>query len=182
MTSFNLKKHYKEKVVDNLKKKFDISNVMAIPKLDKIVINRGLGEATVTPALIETSVNQFITLTGQKPILRKSKKAISNFKLRENQIIGCKVTLRRDKMYEFLSKFINLSAAKIRDFRGFSDSFDKDGNITIGIRESESIFPELSGTSVDKPLGLSITIVTTAKNKEQAKYLLTEMGFPFRKK
>ena len=182
MTVFNLKKHYEENVVPTLIKKLNIKNQMAIPNLVKIVINRGIGESTVNPSIIELTVKQLIAITGQKPILRKSQKAISNFKLRENQTIGCKVTLRREKMWSFLSRFIHLSCPKVRDFRGLSDNFDKQGNITIGIRETESIFPELEGLVVDKLHGLSITIVTSADNRSSAKTLLTEIGLPFRNK
>eukprot|EP01047_Picozoa_sp_COSAG01_P000079 COSAG01_NODE_1_length_100484_cov_170.446142_79_plen_182_part_00 len=178
----NLKDRYINKVIPTLIDKLEIKNIMAIPKICKVVINRGIGESTVNSAVIELTVNQLIKLTGQKPILRKSKKSISNFKLREGQVIGCKVTLRRQKMYDFLDKFINITCAKIRDFRGFPDTFDDHGNMTIGIRETESIFPEVMGSLVDKVHGLSITIVTSATNRVDAKALLVELGFPFRNK
>lgn len=177
----NTKKRYQTTVIPNLKTKLKKNNLMSLPKLTKIVLNRGMGSATENPSLIELTVNQFIALTGQKPVLRKAKKSISNFKLRENQIIGCKVTLRRDKMYHFFDKFINLASAKIRDFRGFKPSFDSEGNLTIGIRECESIFPELTSTTVDNTHGLSITIVTSTKDKLESRILFDELGFPFKK-
>lgn len=182
MKNYNLKNHYEKEVVHTLKTKLSINNRMAIPKLVKVVINRGIGESTVNPAIIEQTVNQFINITGQKPLLRKSKKSISNFKLRENQIIGCKVTLRRQNMYSFITKFIHLVCPKIRDFRGLPDNFDQFGNITFGLVDTESIFNEIKLNSIDKTHGLSITIVTSAQDKVAAKLLLTEMGFPFRNK
>ncbi len=176
----NIKEKYKNEVVHLIQKKFNTTNIMSIPKFTKIVINRGLGEAANNNKMIEFTVNQFIAITGQIPQLTRSKKAISNFKLRKDQIIGCKVTLRSQKMYDFLTKFINIVLPKIRDFRGLSKrSFDGKGNYTIGIDESR-IFSEFD-TDFEKDLGFDITFVTTANTDEEALFLLESIGIPFRK-
>lgn len=163
-----------------MKEKFQYKNVLSIPSITKIVINRGLGEAVVNSSVVETTVKQIVQITGQKPVLRKSKKAISNFKIRKDQVIGVSVTLRRKKMEDFLIKFLNIVLPKIRDFRGLPfKAFDGMGNYNIGIKE-DSIFPELK-LDMDKIRGFNITFVTTAKSDDEAKYLLELMGFPFRK-
>ncbi|MEK7299396.1 MAG: 50S ribosomal protein L5 [Candidatus Margulisiibacteriota bacterium] len=176
----HFKKVYREEVLQSLQDKFQYGNVNQIPKLVKIVINRGLGESLVNSKVINTTVEQFHALTGQKPLLTKSRKSISNFKLRKGQVIGCKVTLRGDKMYEFLSKFINLGLPKVRDFRGLSvNGFDGQGNLNLGIKE-DTLFPEIR--DVDKTRGMDICIVTSAKSDAEAYELLLGFGMPFRDK
>ena len=180
MKKQNIKDIYKKDVIKKLQEKYNYKSVMAVPKIEKIIINRGLGEATVNQKVIELTVNQFVAITGQIPVLCRSKKAISNFKIRKDQIIGCKVTLRSNKMYDFLTKFINIALPKIRDFRGISkNSFDGRGNYTLGITES-GIFPEFTA-DVDKDRGFDITFVTTAKTDKEAYDLLDFIGMPFRK-
>ncbi len=177
----DLKQKYNQTIKKKLQEKFQYSNVMAIPKIEKIVINRGLGEVVTNNKALNTTIEQFIAITGQKPILRKSKDAISNFKIREGQIIGCKVTLRSKRMYDFLSKLINIILPKIRDFRGVpTKSFDGRGNYTLGIKE-DSIFPEIQG-DIDKLRGFDISFVTsTNTSDEEAFELLSLFGMPFRK-
>ncbi|RAP26451.1 50S ribosomal protein L5 [Candidatus Marinamargulisbacteria bacterium SCGC AG-333-B06] len=177
----NLKEQYNTIIKDELVKKFDYKNVMAIPKIEKIVINRGLGEVVTNNKALNTSIEQFIAITGQKPILRKAKVAISNFKIREGQVIGCKVTLRSKKMYDFLTKLINIILPKIRDFRGVpKKSFDGRGNYTLGIKE-DSIFPEIQG-DIDKLRGFDISFVTSKNTTDEEAYeLLHLLGMPFRK-
>jgi len=176
-----IKINYEKNVKKHLMDKFEYRNVMEVPKLVKIVVNRGLGEATTNSKVVETSLDQLMAITGQKPVATRSKKAISNFKLRENQIIGCKVTLRSHKMYDFLTKLLFVSLPKIRDFRGLPiNSFDGRGNYTFGIKE-DNIFPEVSLDHIDRVRGYDITIVTTAKNNVEARELLISLGFPFRK-
>ena len=180
MKKNNTKNIYKEKAVPVLKDKYNYSSVMAVPKLEKIVINRGLGEATTNQKVIELTVNQMVAITGQIPVLCRSKKAISNFKIRKDQIIGCKVTLRGQKMYDFLTRFINIALPKIRDFRGVpKSSFDGRGNYTLGITES-GIFTEFNA-DIDKDRGFDITFVTTAKTDQEAYDLLDQLCMPFRK-
>lgn len=176
-----LKKHYLTVVRDEMSKKFQYSNVMEVPRLVKIVINRGLGEAITNSKVVEYSMDQLLAITGQKPVLAKAKKSISNFKLREGQPIGCKVTLRSEKMFDFLTKLIYVALPKIRDFRGIpNNSFDGRGNYTLGLKE-DTIFPEISQLDVDKVRGFDITIVTTASTNEEAFELLKLIGMPFRK-
>lgn len=176
-----LKKHYLTFVRDEMSKKFQYSNVMEVPRLVKIVINRGLGEAITNSKVVEYSMDQLLAITGQKPVLAKAKKSISNFKLREGQPIGCKVTLRSEKMFDFLTKLIYVALPKIRDFRGIpNNSFDGRGNYTLGLKE-DTIFPEISQLDVDKVRGFDITIVTTASTNEEAFELLKLIGMPFRK-
>ncbi|RAP29773.1 50S ribosomal protein L5 [Candidatus Marinamargulisbacteria bacterium SCGC AG-343-D04] len=180
MKKRNLCDIYKDEIVKLLLEKFDYSNINSVPKLEKIVINRGMGEVTTNKKVVDTTYDQMKAISGQKPILRKSKKAISNFKIREDQIIGCKVTLRSKKMYDFLSKLLFIVLPKIRDFRGISkNSFDGRGNYTFGIKE-DSVFPEITGDS-DKMRGFDVTFVTSAKSNEEAFELLSAFGFPFRK-
>jgi large subunit ribosomal protein L5 len=173
---------YRKEVIKKLMEQFKYANVMMVPKLKKISINIGVGEAAQDPKLMEVATKELTTITGQKPEVRKSKKAISNFKLRENQAIGCRVTLRREKMFEFMDRLIALAIPRIRDFKGVSDSsFDGRGNYTLGVRE-QIIFPEIDIDKVSKISGMDITFVTTAKTDEEAYALLKEMGMPFRKK
>lgn len=163
-------------------KKMEYKSIMQVPKIEKIVVNMGVGAAVQDPKLMEEAVKDIEAITGQKPSIRKSKKAISNFKLREGMSIGCMVTLRRDKMYEFLDRLINVAMPRVRDFRGLSDkSFDGRGNYTLGIKE-QIIFPEINVDKVVKIMGMDITIVTTAKTDAEAFELLSAFGFPFRKK
>ena len=163
-------------------KKFNYKNVMQVPRLVKIVINMAVGQATQDPKLLEMAMKELAKITGQQPIIRRAKKSISNFKLRAGMAIGCKVTLRRERMYEFLDRLINAATPRIRDFRGLSDkSFDGRGNYTLGIRE-HVIFPEINVDEVERIFGMDITIVTTAKTDEEAYELLRLFGMPFRKR
>ena len=163
---------------DKLKEKFNYQNVHQIPKIEKIIIHRRLGEALTNSAVLEKTYELFYSISGQKPVFTKAKKSISNFKLREGQVIGCKVTLRNKKMFNFLTNLINLSLPKIRDFRGVSrKGFDKFGNYSFGIKD-DTIFPE-SKTELDKQRGMDITICTTAKSSDECRYLLELIGIPF---
>ncbi len=176
-----LKKSYNEQIVPKLMKEFKYSSVMEVPRLTKITVNIGVGEAIATPKSLEAAVNDLTRITGQKPLLTKAKKSISNFKLREGAKIGAKVTLRRERMYEFLDRLINASIPRIRDFRGISTkAFDGRGNFNLGIRE-QIIFPEIDYDKIDKIRGMNITITTTAKTDEECRRLLTELGMPFAK-
>ncbi len=177
-----LQEKYRNEVVKKLMEQFKYDNVMMVPKLKKISINIGVGQASQDPKLMEIAVKELAMISGQKPEVRKSKKAISNFKLRENQPIGCRVTLRRERMYEFMDRLISLAIPRIRDFRGVSDSsFDGRGNYTLGIKE-QIIFPEIDIDKVNRISGMDITFVTTAKTDEEAYALLKEMGMPFKKR
>lgn len=170
---------YKEKVVPELIKKFNYKNTMQAPKLQKICINVGVGEAVNDPKLIDKTVDDIATITGQMPVVVKAKKSVSNFKLREGMSIGVKVTLRNERMYEFLDRFINIAVPRIRDFRGLSDkSFDGRGNYTLGIKE-QIIFPEIDVDKVTKVSGMDITFVTNAKTDEESFELLKAFGVPF---
>jgi large subunit ribosomal protein L5 len=160
---------------------FGIKNPMAIPKIEKVVLNMGMGEAISNAKLLDTAVEELSTITGQKPVVTKAKKSIASFKLREGQSIGTMVTLRGEKMYEFLDRLINIALPRVRDFRGVpAKSFDGRGNYTLGIRD-HLIFPEIDAGKVDKAKGMNITIVTSAKDDEQARFLLRELGMPFGK-
>jgi len=162
--------------------RFQYKNIMMVPRLQKIAINIGVGDAAAEPKLLETAMAELAQITGQKPQIRKSRKAISNFKLRENQAIGCRVTLRRKTMYEFFDRFVSLAVPRIRDFRGLSDtSFDGRGNYTTGIRE-QIIFPEIDIDKVPRISGMDVTFVTSAATDEEAYVLLAELGMPFKKK
>jgi len=172
----------REEVVKKLMEQVKFKSVMMVPRLEKISINIGVGEAAQDPKLLEAAVKELGQITGQKPEIRKSKNAISNFKLRENQAIGCRVTLRRGKMYEFMDRLISLSIPRIRDFKGVSDSsFDGRGNYTLGVKE-QIIFPEIDIDKVTRISGMDVTFVTSARNDEEAYALLKELGIPFRKK
>ena len=176
-----LKETYVNEVAPALMKKFEYKSVMQIPKLDKIVINVACGEARDNPKGVDAIVSDLSQITGQKPVLCKAKKSVANFKLREGMTIGVKVTLRGDRMYEFLDRFFNLALPRVRDFRGINaNSFDGRGNYSMGIKE-QLIFPEIDYDKVDKVRGMDICFVTTAKTDEEARELLTLMGAPFEK-
>ena len=176
-----LKELYKSEVAPALMKKFEYKSVMQIPKLDKIVINVGCGEARENSKVVDAIVNDLAQITGQKPIICKAKKSVANFKLREGMPIGVKVTLRGDRMYEFLDRFYNLALPRVRDFRGINpNSFDGRGNYAMGIKE-QLIFPEIEYDKVDKVRGMDIIFVTTAKTDEEARELLTLFNMPFQK-
>ena len=176
-----LKEAYVNEVAPALMKKFEYKSVMQIPKLDKIVINVGCGEAKDNPKAIDAIVSDVQQITGQKPVLCKAKKSVANFKLREGMTIGVKVTLRGERMYEFLDRFFNLALPRVRDFRGINpDAFDGRGNYNMGIKE-QLIFPEIDYDKVDKVRGMDICFVTTAQTDEEARELLTLMGAPFEK-
>ena len=176
-----LKDQYKAEIVPALTKKFGYENVMQVPKLDKIVINMGVGEAKENPKALESAVADLETITEQKAVLTKAKNSIANFKIREGMNIGCKVTLRGEKMYEFLDRLVNLALPRVRDFRGVNpNSFDGRGNYALGIKE-QFIFPEIEFDKVDKVRGMDIIFVTTAKTDEEARELLTLFNMPFAK-
>jgi large subunit ribosomal protein L5 len=177
-----LQHFYKSDIAPGLMKKFSYNSIMQVPKIDKIVVNMGVGAAVTEPKVLEEAVRDLETVTGQKASIRKAKKAISNFKLREGVNIGAMVTLRRERMYEFLDRLINIALPRVRDFRGLSDkSFDGRGNYTLGVKE-QIIFPEINVDKITKVLGMDINIVTTAKSDNEAYELLQSFGFPFRKK
>ena len=176
-----LKEQYQNEIVDAMIKKFGYKNIMEVPKLDKIVVNMGVGEAKENAKVLEAAIKDMETITGQKEVATKAKNAIANFKIRENMPIGCKTTLRGEKMYEFLDRLINLSLPRVRDFRGVNpNAFDGRGNYALGIKE-QIIFPEIEYDKVDKVRGMDIIIVTTAKTDEEARELLTLFNMPFAK-
>ena len=174
-----LKTRYSEEVVGKLSGEFGIENVMAVPRLEKIVLNMGLGEATQNIKILDTAVEEMAQVAGQQPTITRAKKSIAAFKVREGMPIGCRVTLRGDRMWNFLDRLIAIALPRVRDFRGVpSDSFDGRGNYTLGVRD-HLIFPDLDYDKVDRSKGLNITIVTSANTDEQAFYLLRELGMPF---
>jgi len=176
-----LKDQYKSEIMDAMQKKFGYKNVMEIPKIEKIVINMGVGEAKDNAKALEGAVADMETITGQKAVITKAKKSIANFKIREGLAIGCKTTLRGEKMYEFLDRLVNLALPRVRDFRGVNpNSFDGRGNYALGIKE-QIIFPEIEYDKVDKVRGMDIIIVTTAKTDEEARELLRLFNMPFEK-
>lgn len=176
-----LKDTYYNEIVDAMTKKFGYTNVMQVPKLDKIVINMGVGEAKDNAKVLDAAVKDLETITGQKAVLTRAKKSVANFKIREGLAIGCKVTLRGEKMYEFLDRLVNLSLPRVRDFRGVNaNSFDGRGNYALGIKE-QIIFPEIEYDKVDKVRGMDIIFVTTANTDEEARELLTLFNMPFQK-
>ncbi|GAB4195466.1 MAG: 50S ribosomal protein L5 [Coleofasciculaceae cyanobacterium] len=175
-----LKTLYQETIVPKLKEQFGYTNIHQVPKLVKVTVNRGLGEASQNAKALESSLNELAIITGQKPVVTRAKKAIAGFKIRQGMPVGVMVTLRSDRMYAFLDRFINLALPRIRDFRGISPkSFDGHGNYTIGIRE-QLIFPEVEYDSIDQIRGMDISIITTANTDEEGRALLKEMGMPFR--
>lgn len=174
-----LKEQYNTDVIDGMMKKFGYKNKLAVPKIEKVVVNIGLGEAKENAKVIEHATSDLATITGQKPVVTKAKKSISAFKLRAGMPVGCKVTLRGAKMYSFVDRLINVSIPRVRDFRGVSpDSFDGRGNYTLGIKE-QLIFPEISFDKIDKLRGMEVVFVTTAKTDEEARELLALFGMPF---
>lgn len=179
--SSRLKEMYMNEIVDAMIKKFGYKNVMEVPKLDKIVINMGVGEAKENAKVLEAAVSDMETITGQKAVVTKAKNSVANFKIREGQSIGCKTTLRGDKMYEFLDRLVNLALPRVRDFRGVNpNSFDGRGNYALGIKE-QIIFPEIEYDKVDKVRGMDVIFVTTAKTDEEARELLRLFNMPFAK-
>ena len=179
--SSRLKEMYKSEIVDAMVKKFGYKNTMEVPKLEKIVINMGVGDAKENAKVLESAVSDMETITGQKAVITKAKHSIANFKIREGQSIGCKTTLRGDKMYEFLDRLVNLALPRVRDFRGVSaNSFDGRGNYALGIKE-QIIFPEIEYDKVDKVRGMDVIFVTTAKTDEEARELLRLFNMPFAK-
>ncbi|MCK8061524.1 MULTISPECIES: 50S ribosomal protein L5 [unclassified Fusibacter] len=176
-----LKQKYADKVKPALVEKFGYENVMEIPKIEKVVINMGLGQGKENQKYIQAAVEELATITGQKPVVTKAKKSVANFKVREGMAIGAKVTLRGNQMYEFLDRFISVALPRVRDFRGVNaNSFDGRGNYTLGVKE-QLIFPEIEYDNVDAVRGMDISFVTTAKTDEEAKELLAQMGMPFSK-
>jgi large subunit ribosomal protein L5 len=175
-----LKERYQKEIAPALAKEFGIENPMAVPKLEKIVINMGLGEAIGNSKIIDTATDELASIAGQKPVVTRAKKSIASFKLRQGMSIGSMVTLRGDRMYEFLDRLVSVALPRVRDFRGVSPkSFDGRGNYTLGIRD-QLIFPEIDFNKVDKTRGMNISIVTTAKTDDQARALLRALGMPFR--
>ena len=176
-----LKDFYYDEIVDALIKKFGYTNKMQVPKLDKIVLNMGIGEAKENVKILENAAKDMETITGQKPVLRKAKNSVANFKIREGMPIGCKVTLRGEKMYEFLDRLVNLALPRVRDFRGVNpNSFDGRGNYALGLKE-QYIFPEIEYDKIDKVRGMDIIFVTTANTDEEARELLRLFNMPFEK-
>ncbi len=175
-----LKARYKKTIIPKLKEQFGYTNIHQVPKVVKITVNRGLGEASQNAKALESSINELATITGQKPIVTRAKKAIAGFKIRQGMPVGVMVTLRSERMYAFLDRLISLALPRIRDFRGISpNSFDGRGNYSLGIRE-QLIFPEIDYDSIDQIRGMDISIITTANTDEEGRALLKEMGMPFR--
>lgn len=175
-----LREKYTKEVATALLKEFDLKNPMAVPRIEKVIINMGVGEATQNAKLLDPAVNELSAITGQKAVVTRAKKSIAAFKVREGMPIGAMVTLRGDRMYEFLDRLINVALPRVRDFRGVSSkSFDGRGNYTLGLKD-QLIFPEIDYAKIEKLKGMNVTIVTTAKNDEQARALLRHMGMPFR--
>ncbi|MBN8827092.1 MAG: 50S ribosomal protein L5 [Sphingobacteriia bacterium] len=173
------KEYYKEFIYPEMIKQFNYKNHMEVPKIEKVVLNMGVGEAITNSKTIEKAAEELALISGQKPVITAAKKSISSFKLRQNMPIGCKVTLRGDRMYDFLNRFVYVTLPRIRDFRGLNPkSFDGKGNFTLGIKE-QIVFPEIDYDKIDMIRGMDITVVTTAKSNEEAKHLLTLFKFPF---
>lgn len=175
-----LKDVYQNEIIAKLRKDFDYKNIMEVPRIEKVVVNMGLGEAIQNVKILDSATAELNAITGQKSVITKAKKSIATFKLRQGMPIGCMVTLRRDRMYEFLDRLMNVALARVRDFKGVSGkAFDGKGNYTLGIKE-QLIFPEISYDAIDKIKGMNITIVTSAKTDEEGKALLKYLGMPFR--
>jgi large subunit ribosomal protein L5 len=173
---------YNNEVVPALRKSFDFKNIMQVPRIEKVIINIGMGEALDNPKSLEAAVSDLTIITGQKPVMNKARKSIANFKLREGRLIGTKVTLRGDRMWAFLDRLLNTALPRVRDFRGVSaNAFDGRGNYTLGLHD-QLIFPEIEYDKIDKLRGMEVTIVTTAKNDDQARVMLKLLGMPFSKK
>jgi len=177
-----MQEKYNTEVVPALRKAFDLKNVMQVPRIQKVVVNIGMGEAMDNPKSMEAAVNDLTIITGQKPVMTKARKSIANFKLREGRLIGTKVTLRGERMWSFLDRLMSTALPRVRDFRGVSgNAFDGRGNYTLGLRD-QLIFPEIEYDKIDKLRGMEVTIVTTAKNDDQARTMLQLLGMPFSKK
>jgi large subunit ribosomal protein L5 len=177
-----LRERYNNEIVPALRKTFELENVMQVPRIEKIVVNIGMGEAMDNPKSLEAAVSDLVIITGQKPIMTKARKSIANFKLREGRLIGTKVTLRGDRMWAFLDRLLNTALPRVRDFRGVSpNAFDGRGNYTLGLHD-QLIFPEIEYDKIDKLRGMEVTIVTSAKNDDQARVMLQLLGMPFKKK
>ncbi|MBU4264427.1 MAG: 50S ribosomal protein L5 [Proteobacteria bacterium] len=177
----SLQEYYEKECIPMLVKEFGYKNIMEVPKIEKVVLNMGLGEAVQNPKIVEGAANELTLLAGQKAVITKAKKSIATFKLREGMPIGCKVTLRKDKMYDFLSKLVHIALPRVRDFRGVKASgFDGRGNFSFGVKE-HIIFPEIDYDKIDKIKGFNITIATNAKTDEEGRFLLTALGMPFHK-
>lgn len=178
--SAQLREFYKSDIISGMQSKFGYKNALAVPRLLKIVVNMGVGEAAADVKVLENATKDLATITGQKPTVRRAKKAVSNFKIREGQPVGIKVTLRRERMYEFLERLVNITLPRIRDFRGLSrNSFDKGGNYSFGLNE-QTIFPEIEYDNIEQAQGMDITICTNAKSREEAYELLKLFGMPFK--
>ena len=177
-----LQERYNTEIVPALRKAFDLKNIMQVPRIEKVVVNIGAGEALDNPKALESAVSDLTTITGQKPVMTKARKSIANFKLREGRLIGTKVTLRGERMWAFLDRLMSTALPRVRDFRGVSpNAFDGRGNYTLGLRD-QLIFPEIEYDKIDKLRGMEVTIVTTAKNDDQARVLLQMLGMPFSRK
>ena len=177
-----MQEKYNTDIVPALRKAFDLTNIMQVPRITKVVVNIGMGEALENPKALESAVADLTTVTGQKPVMTKARKSIANFKLREGRLIGTKVTLRGDRMWAFLDRLLSTALPRVRDFRGVSpNAFDGRGNYTLGLRD-QLIFPEIEYDKIDKLRGMEVTIVTTAKDDDQARALLQLLGMPFSKK
>ncbi len=176
-----LKEQYQNEIIDAMMKKFGYKNILEVPKLEKIVVNMGVGEAKENAKILEAAVKDMETITGQKAVITKAKNSVANFKIREGMAIGCKTTLRGEKMYEFMDRLINLALPRVRDFRGVNpNAFDGRGNYALGIKE-QLIFPEIEYDKIDKVRGMDVIFVTTAKTDEEARELLTQFNMPFAK-
>jgi large subunit ribosomal protein L5 len=177
-----MQERYNTEIVPALRKAFDLKNIMQVPRIEKVVVNIGMGEALDNPKALEAAVSDLTIITGQKPVMTKARKSIANFKLREGRLIGTKVTLRGNRMWAFLDRLLSTALPRVRDFRGVSaNAFDGRGNYTLGLRD-QLIFPEIEYDKIDKLRGMEVTIVTTAKNDDQARVLLQLLGMPFSKK
>lgn len=177
-----LHKRYNDEIVPALRKTFELKNIMQVPRIEKVVVNIGMGEAMDNPKSLEAAVADLVIITGQKPVMTQARKSIANFKLREGRLIGTKVTLRGERMWAFLDRLMNTALPRVRDFRGVSpNAFDGRGNYTLGIHD-QLIFPEIEYDKIDKLRGMEVTIVTTAKNDDQARIMLDLLGMPFKKK
>jgi large subunit ribosomal protein L5 len=175
-----LKEHYTNEVIPKMMKEFNYKNLMQVPRLVKVTLNMGIGEAIQNIKLLDSATNELTTITGQRPVITKARKSIASFKLRKGMSIGCMVTIRGERMYDFLDKLVNIALPRVRDFKGVSaKSFDGRGNYTLGIKE-QLIFPEIDYDSIDKIKGLNISITTTAKSDEEARFLFRQLGMPFR--
>ena len=177
-----MQERYNTEIVPALRKAFDLKNIMQVPRIEKVVVNIGMGEALDNPKALESAVSDLTIVTGQRPVMTKARKSIANFKLREGRLIGTKVTLRSDRMWAFLDRLLSTALPRVRDFRGVSaNAFDGRGNYTLGLRD-QLIFPEIEYDKIDKLRGMEVTIVTTAKNDDQARVLLQMLGMPFSRK